>query len=263
MKQDKIELQSLYLNQFPNELKMYIIRPLIREIVQNSNDIFEAHMQLAQSGLLKNIVSIDQSFRPLLKDLRKIFLRLLNEKFPNPFFDATINGSNEVIEELFNRKNLEFDSEDEMRAAQAILAGADVNLRLAGGNPLLIGAIKYQYKKLARLLIEHGAEVNSRGIKGFTPLIIATRDFPELIKTLLEYKADPNSESDEKQTALIWAVSFGNENSVEQLLDYKANPKAKDVDGNTPVKVAKNRGDKKMIKLLKDKIAENKKCILC
>ena len=61
-------------------------------------------------------------------------------------------------------------------------------------------------------LIERGADVNARDVRGMTPLMLAVAtDHPnmETIRTLLAARADANATSAVGETALDWARKFG------------------------------------------------------
>lgn len=121
------------------------------------------------------------------------------------------------------------------------------------------------------LLIRHGADVNAWDPeRNLTPLLKAAYfRHPEIMRMLLATGADPNVESQEKLTPLIWAVLesdasiarellvrgatktmdrpgwFGGENAlqiavnkldvpmVRLLLSFGADPAVRDIDGNT------------------------------
>lgn len=63
--------------------------------------------------------------------------------------------------------------------------------------------------KLARFLIERGAQINARSPNGSTPLMMAAREGrDELARLLIDAGADPKAKSDWGDTALILAMRY-------------------------------------------------------
>jgi len=85
------------------------------------------------------------------------------------------------------------------------------------------------------LITRYGADVNARNQLGETPLIMAARNgHIEKIKVLLDHGADINSQgSEDGKTALIWAAHMNDADMTKLLLDKGANPNLKDRDGYT------------------------------
>ena len=84
--------------------------------------------------------------------------------------------------------------------------GADVRVRSKGGfSAILIGA-RQNDPGLARLLIDAGANVNDQAPDGSSPLLVATvRGHAALAIALLELGADPNT-TEAGYTALHWVA---------------------------------------------------------
>jgi ankyrin repeat protein len=110
-----------------------------------------------------------------------------------------------------------------LRAVQMLLAkGANVNAvsRPVMGLPVkngasefgsltaLIMAAPFGPPELIRTLLDAGADVNARDVRGMTPLMLAVatdHQSPAIIRMLLEHGADPNVESKLGETAVDWA----------------------------------------------------------
>ena len=72
--------------------------------------------------------------------------------------------------------------------------------------------------EIARLLIEHGGDVNAGKPGGFTPLTKAVwKDSAAVVKLLLEAGADVTSQDDDGKTALMVARERGSKASVRLL----------------------------------------------
>ncbi len=123
-------------------------------------------------------------------------------------------------------------------ARALIEKGADVNagivnagkvkfgpIQLVGLTPLMIAA-PYCGADVARTLIEAGAKVNAADIRGMTPLMLAVSSEdsnPERIRILLKAGAEVNSKTKTGETALDWALKFGDPEIVSILRGAGAN----------------------------------------
>jgi ankyrin repeat protein len=98
--------------------------------------------------------------------------------------------------------------------------GADSNALAKNetGFTALTGAVSQNHNQIARVLVEHGANVNHRYEGGFTPLMHATyAGNEELISLLLDNGADPNAKNADGKTALTLAQEKGNEKILNLL----------------------------------------------
>lgn len=125
-------------------------------------------------------------------------------------------------------------------------------------NPLLHIQLKNKNcTEMAKLLIAHGADVNTADSSGITLLInaIYSEIFP-LVKYLLETgKVNINQQNSFNRTALIYAARSGNCNITLLLLQdthsiNKVNINHQDWFGGTALMYAAMRGDRKMVSLL-------------
>ena len=113
---------------------------------------------------------------------------------------------------------------------EATLAGNvdDVRSQLANGtdpnliyntNTALTYAARDGFTEIARLLIDHGADVNWIDGEGVTPLILASfKDHIELVQLLLAHGADITIRDQWDQTALDYALRRGESDPIVQLL---------------------------------------------
>ena len=90
-------------------------------------------------------------------------------------------------------------------------------------NSLLHNASYFGKFEVAKLLIKHGAQIDSRDFEGKTPLAVAaSQAHLEVVKLLLENGADVNSKDNYGRIPLLFALHKGKENlEVIKLLIEK------------------------------------------
>lgn len=129
-------------------------------------------------------------------------------------------------------------TEPSLDVAQVLIAWpkTDVNmLNPKGESPLMMAAIK-GYPKLARQLIDKGADVNKTG---WTPLhYAATSGQLSVISLLLESNAYIDAESPNGTTPLMMAAMYGTPAAVKLLLQEGADAQLKNQQGLTALDFA-------------------------
>lgn len=147
-----------------------------------------------------------------------------------------------------------------------------------GPMPMTIGscleyAIYHSPLPFIRTLLEIGANPNPDDHAGFPPLIAALScsrtqpgspartDVLEILKVLLEFKADPNQRGINDYTALHMAVAERNQDAVQLLLQAGADPllRTRIDDYETPREMAEQAGLSEIAKLLAAQEARLKK----
>jgi len=125
---------------------------------------------------------------------------------------------------------------------------ADVNSGdESGWSPLHFASLpEYHEPEIARLLLEHGAEVDSMTGTGNTPLCLLSDNSInlEVAEILLEYGADPNIRL---YGPLYIALQNSHSGLVQLLLKHGADPNARDVDGQTLLHMACRRWNLKIV----------------
>jgi ankyrin repeat protein len=93
----------------------------------------------------------------------------------------------------------------------------------AQGKTPLHSATKYRKLEAAKVLIERGADVNSRCFDLKTPFHVSVeKEDLEMIQLFLDNKADVNAKTLEGSTPLHVAALFGKVKALKLLLSYGA-----------------------------------------
>ncbi len=121
-----------------------------------------------------------------------------------------------------------------------------------GYSPLILACYRGNFV-VAEFLIHNVKDINGSSKMG-TPLMAAVvKRNTEIVKLLLENKANPNISDVNGTTALLYAVQFKNYEIVAMLIQAKANPDMKDNRGNSALDYAILSNDDKLIEILKTK----------
>jgi ankyrin repeat protein len=89
------------------------------------------------------------------------------------------------------------------------------------------------HAEVIRMLVEAGAQVQTRSRAGFTPLLFAVRDgHAAAARALLDAQADANDKTKDGTSALMLATINGKFETAALLLDRGASPNAADVRGS-------------------------------
>lgn len=118
-------------------------------------------------------------------------------------------------------------------------------------------------EELASLLLEHGADINDRDYSGRSPLMLLVLNRPddhEGARSLIQdLKADPNLKDNSGETALHQAVTFASVELVRVLLDGKADVQALDGLGQTVLYWAASRTGSEMFETVLGMIPEDRR----
>jgi hypothetical protein len=125
-------------------------------------------------------------------------------------------------------------------AKMLIKAKANLALHDGYGATALYKSITNGYDELSMLLIDAGADVNTKcgvyidGSGDITPLHNAANS-PRVVKALLQHGAAPTVRDTSGWTPLHWAALHGNVESVRLLIEARAEVNARDNEGHTPM----------------------------
>jgi len=184
---------------------------------------------------------------------------------------ATICGLNNIVEFLvversrgvnalgFNRNETPLAVASRFghaEAARVLLEhGADTNTRDKYDWSPLERASENGHADVVRVLLEHGANVMARDSTGTTPLHTSSAyGQPRSARVLLEHGADVHAKGMDGVTPLHWA---SNERVARILLDHGADPNAKDNFSRTPLREARVKRRPEVARLLLERGAED------
>lgn len=133
---------------------------------------------------------------------------------------------------------------------QVLANGANLESIEDGVTPLL-RAIEKQNFRMIRHLLNCGADPHSRSMmNGVTPLgLAAGYNFPQIVKLLLEYKAEVDY-STNLNTPLMIAAFWDSAECVRLLIEAGAQLEACDGDGMTPFLIAASKQSIRCLHLL-------------
>ena len=127
----------------------------------------------------------------------------------------------------------------------------DVDALIDGDQPALHLAIQQKQTDIVKVLLDYGADINSIGFHGWTPLHIASAIGNLTITELcILHGADVQALTDATQTALHKACSSGNVLVVKALLEAGADKEAMNRRGMRPIHIAAHQNNMDMVKLL-------------
>jgi cell wall assembly regulator SMI1/ankyrin repeat protein/predicted DNA-binding WGR domain protein len=155
-------------------------------------------------------------------------------------------------------------------AEMLIAAGANVNfVGQYGATPLhrVVHGKEADRVKIARLLIDRGADVNARQKHGRTVLQIAADNCSvELIQLLLKHGAEVNAQSNSGETPLISAAHSKRDDVIRCLLEHGADLNARysdkvhaDFRGKNALEIARYSKAHKAVKILEEAMLDGGK----
>ena len=133
--------------------------------------------------------------------------------------------------------------------------GADPNASWSSYTPLFEVAGR-MHLEAVQVLLEHNADINSKSLKGETPLYWifsycrTDGKLLDMVRLLLDHGADPNIWNNDHTTPLHEASSHGLLEATRLLLSHGARVDEKDGNGKTPFQVASSNGHDELTKLL-------------
>ncbi|TGL97479.1 hypothetical protein EHQ76_15205 [Leptospira barantonii] len=148
---------------------------------------------------------------------------------------------------------------EKLKVAKLLIqSGADVNIRDENGNPPLIFAIRCELFEFSKLLIEQGADPNLKDEKDEkTPLMFLLggtflKKNLDLAESILQKGADIDATSNSGSTALHFATFHNDLQAVRFLLERGAKTNLKNQFGKTPFDIAIENDHVQIVLLLKE-----------
>lgn len=147
---------------------------------------------------------------------------------------------------------------DNLRIARFLVEhGADVTIQTDIGETALHAAARYCRLPMVQLLIDSGADVSARDNNGLTPLICAAHyGHLDTIKYLDEQGADINVRDGSGRTPLMCAAWMGHLEVVKYLVAHGAYVWACDERGETALDVARQWGRDDVVHYLESVMAD-------
>ena len=141
-------------------------------------------------------------------------------------------------------------SNDNRIAFLLLQYGADVNTKF-DDRSVLTESIMLGKKELPAYLLTHGARVNEPNKIGRTELFYVKGERDELVKLLIEKGADVNHKDNDGLTPLFMAVEYNDIKLIHMLVENGANVNEQDKDGWTPLQQALVSGCNDVVEYLK------------
>jgi uncharacterized protein len=158
----------------------------------------------------------------------RLFKTLLTMIFLLPLFGCN-KSKDDVIKEL-TALNFQFNADDFVRSAAEgdqkalglfLAAGFDINKPNTAGYTGLMVAAERGRADIVKLLLDHKADPNAAGRDGTTALMLAAENNqPEILKLLIGRGADPNRQDNNGWTAVLKAAYQGNPKCIEVLASH-------------------------------------------
>ncbi len=140
---------------------------------------------------------------------------------------------------------------DEMKALMAIKKDTINAVNNMGFTPLILACYRGNVE-VAEFLIKNVKDVDYGSSSGTALASVAVKGNNRLAKALLEKGANPNIADVTGITPLIYATQFENIELMKLLISHKANKKQTDKEGKTPYDYAVFTKNQDVINLLKN-----------
>src|ERR1700726_4067318 len=173
----------------------------------------------------KKIGSIAVSTLVGFRKQKRVLQTLLVAFVLLPLFGCS-KSKDDLIKEL-TALNFQFNADDFVRSAAEgdqkalglfLAAGFDINKPNTAGYTGLMVAAERGRVDIVKLLLDHKADSNVSGRDGSTALMLAAENNqPEIVKSLINRGADPNRQDNNGWTAVLKAAYQGNSKCIEVL----------------------------------------------
>jgi ankyrin repeat protein len=137
--------------------------------------------------------------------------------------------------------------------------GSSVDPRGSYGNTPLHSAAFCRDLEMVRVLLNYNVDINAQSIFGRTPLSFAScgrRDDPRVARLLIERGANPNSQDSGGFTPLHDALENGMIEVARVLIEHDASVEVENDEGRTPLDMASEEEREEIIKILLERRAK-------
>ena len=238
--QSSLECQALETN--ISKLKSLLPDEGLQEYITNLQSIITSkrdkrYITIKQDPNLSLLLAIELGHTDLFEDFIKLGANINGE------YVYQWNQVTPLIVAARNRKEVTIET--------LVALGAEVNYKTKReGNTALFTAVEFQSLPSAQALINAGADINSKNIKGYTPLHFAHRSSRDIIELLIDKGAAINARADNGSTPLMEAVIAKNIQIVKSLLDKGARVDLRNNEGKTALDLARDNNLPSIVYLL-------------
>jgi len=217
-----------------DNLETYFLSPFSKERngnIQRSDGHGKSYLSVSRERMTLEMSELGQAYA-------------LPSRTNGGLFEAVRDGSVHLVNDRLGNKKQ---------------SAKEINKLDQSGLSLLHQAARYNRRKVAETLLDHGACIDVRTKEEkLTPLQIASRfKCVETLKVLIKRGADPSLKSSNGSTALHFAARRGNDQITELLLGHaKVDVNAKDLSLMSPLHLACISGNADIVKMLLDKGAD-------
>ncbi len=245
--------------------------------VLQRDHIYYIYNPNAKGGIAKKVSSLRKLHAKILRYLYEFsdetdYLSLIvhvidNQNSENPDNSAEKSTRKKLLHFIFLRKNyvdrtddekisplyLATESHDADLVKKLLKKNAPPNIATLDGRLALLHASYSGYQRIAKYLLEYGAEPDMEGREG-TPLFVASfYGHVKVVKTLLNFGADVNKADRDGETAIFAAIENNHPEIIQLLLANHANIHHRRKNGETPIDVALKANNENILTLLTKK----------
>ena len=132
--------------------------------------------------------------------------------------------------------------------------GIEIDSKTISRSTALMYCSKKGYIEILKLLIKGGANINEKNKNGYTSLGMAVNnDHAEVVKELIKEGANVNDRNTPYYSLLMLASKKGQIEIVKELIKGRASINERDRNGYTALMIASSKGHKEVVKILLEK----------
>lgn len=161
---------------------------------------------------------------------------------PESLNDSRLPSAERIQELLFEAARI---GRDDM-ITLLIEAGADLEAHDIKGHTALVLATYNGHESTTGLLLELGAAPDGNTVSGSPLMGVCFKGHLRIAKKLIDAGADVNQRNSAGQTALMMASLFGHRGIIDLLVSNGADLRAIDAAGNDAVSLARAQGNEEM-----------------